>query len=151
MRFDRTLTAAAMLAAVTIAGCGGGGEIAKPFVDDAARSAERGAVRDAASAAGNAARSDASRAATSLRERSRDALSSLERLAADDEGARAAICRHIDVLELNSTEPAERAYTAYQQVASELMPFSEFVDMIDAVDHLTDGDLDELAHTAGCL
>jgi hypothetical protein len=150
MRFDRTLSAAAMLAAVAIAGCGGGGEVAKPFVDDAARSAEREAARGAAAAAGDAARSQASRGATSFRERSREALSSLEALAGDD-GARAAICRRIDVLELRRSEPADVEHAAYEQVASEVMPFYEFVDMIDAVGQLTHGDLDELAQTAGCL
>jgi hypothetical protein len=151
----RTLSAAAVLAAVAIAGCGGG-EVAKPLAEDAARSAERAAARDAAAAAtreavvGTAADSARSSAA-SLRERSRDALSSLERLAADDQGARAAICRRIDLLEVRDAEPDEQAYTAYEKVATELMPFSEFVGVIDAVDALSDGDLDELATTAGCL
>jgi hypothetical protein len=150
MPLHRTLSAAAVLAAVAIAGCGGG-EVAKPLVDDAAPSAERAAARDAGVAAADAARAEASDAAASLRDRSRDALRSLETLAADDQGARAAICRRIDVLEVSHAEPDDRAYAAYEQVATELMPFSEFVEMIDAIDALSDGDLDELASTAGCL
>jgi hypothetical protein len=155
MRSHRMLSAAAVLAAVAMAGCGGG-EVAKPLAEDAARSAERAAARDAAAAtrealAGTAADAARSSAATSLRERSRDALSALETLAADDQGARAAICRRIDLLEVRDAEPDEQAYAAYEKIATELMPFSEFVGVIHAVDALSHGDLDELATTAGCL
>jgi hypothetical protein len=127
---------AILLATAAVAGCGGG-DVAKPL----ASSAEKTAAREAAVAAAGADHGAGSSGA---------ARRWLQTMWHEDEGVRAAMCRHLDVVELNHSQPSEREYLAYEQASAEVIPYSEFLDVIGAVDQLSDGDSEWLRSVA-CL
>jgi hypothetical protein len=154
MRIDRTRLVVCLLAAGVVAGCGGGA-VTKPLADEAARSAAqsgaRSAAREASKAADRAARSEApSIAASSSDETSRATLRRLEAMWRDDEGLRSAICRRLDASEFTHSDENEREYLAYEAAVDVVIPYAEFLHVLDAVDQLSDGDA-EWARTAACL
>jgi hypothetical protein len=151
MRALRAFCVIALLgSAGVVAACGS--EVAKP----AASAIEQSATRSAARAqAGELERGTAAAAARAAREADQHAaarephqspLQRLKAMANEDDGARAAICHRLDVIELEHSDSAEQEYLALKQ----LVPFAVVADVVDAVSQLAEGDAETL-RTFACL
>jgi hypothetical protein len=127
-----------LVAAVALAACGGG-EAAKPFVDEASRAAARAEARQLARDAAAAGERAAESAAASA-DASNPILDRLEKMVGEEAGAREAICHRLDLAQVQEADTPAEAYEAL----GDLVPMPTIFDVYDSLDQLGDGDAEAL-------